>query len=206
MGDLGVKTVADAFDLMENGRKHMVDAVKVTHPEGSTFSINVVTWGMARDAAETAEGLRWLGPLRYDIAGFFHILKNKENYGAIGVDANQSGAITEASSDFLMMFAQNTRCSGRGFCFSPLAKLDDGKFDVLVCNKTNVFHTIGLFDKVKTAGSHVEDQCVQPPLPPPMAPAYFVTKLHLNLLFTDTLFYFIFLTVVVQVGALCSGE
>jgi len=30
-------------------------------------------------------------------------------------------------TDYMMMFAQNTRCSGRGFIFSPLAQLDDGR-------------------------------------------------------------------------------
>ena len=30
------------------------DAVEVTHPGGTHLSVNCVTWGMARDAAETA--------------------------------------------------------------------------------------------------------------------------------------------------------
>ena len=50
--------------MIDRGFVHAVDAVKVTHPGGVTYSVNCVTWGMARDAAETAEGMRWLGPVR----------------------------------------------------------------------------------------------------------------------------------------------
>ena len=61
----------------------------MTHPEGTQYSINCVTWGLARDAADTAENMRWLGPLRYDVAGFYHILLNKINFAKIG--ASQIG-------------------------------------------------------------------------------------------------------------------
>lgn len=161
--DLGVSTVEDMVKKVKAGRVAPVDAVKVSHGAdfaNETISINVVTWGMARDAAETAEGMRWLGPLRYDVAGMFHILMNKKNFATIGVSKELSGAMSEEqqeSNEYLMMFAQNTRCSGRGFTFTPLAQLDDGEFDVMTCLKTSPFHTKGLFDATKSGGGHVED-------------------------------------------------
>ena len=69
--DLRLRTLEDCFAAIDRGVVHAVDAVKVTHPGGVTYSVNCVTWGMARDAAETAEGMRFLGPLRYDVAGFW---------------------------------------------------------------------------------------------------------------------------------------
>jgi diacylglycerol kinase family enzyme len=140
-----------------------VDAVEVKHGEGlkeKLTSINVVTWGMARDAAETAESMRALGPARYDIAGLWHILTGKANFGTIGVSNNLRGKIEEETKDYLMMFAQNTRCSGRAFAFTPLAQLDDGEFDVCVCEKGGAMHTKALFDATKTGGGHVEDGSV----------------------------------------------
>ena len=120
------------------GRAHAVDAVRVQHPNGMTYSINCVTWGMARDAAATAENMRWRGAIRHDVADSFHIMKNKLNYANLAayVDEVTSSSVTrvsdnEAAEDYLMMFAQNTRCSGRGFPFTPLAKLDDGFFDLI---------------------------------------------------------------------------
>mmetsp|Transcript_6391 Transcript_6391/g.25967 ORF Transcript_6391/g.25967 Transcript_6391/m.25967 type:complete len:393 (+) Transcript_6391:109-1287(+) len=167
--DLGQRTVADVFDAIARGRAHAVDAVKVEHPNGMTYSINCVTWGMARDAAATAENMRWLGAIRYDVAGFFHIMKNKLNYANLAayVDGEvTSSSVTrvsdssEADEDYLMMFAQNTRCSGRGFPFTPLAKLDDGAFDLIAVKKCGVLKTVGLFEAVKKGGSHVRDPSV----------------------------------------------
>lgn len=43
--DLGVRTIEDMFAVIDRGTAHKVDAVKVTHPEGSTYSINCITWG-----------------------------------------------------------------------------------------------------------------------------------------------------------------
>mmetsp|Transcript_2057 Transcript_2057/g.7773 ORF Transcript_2057/g.7773 Transcript_2057/m.7773 type:complete len:391 (-) Transcript_2057:1177-2349(-) len=166
--DLGQRTVADVFDAIARGRAHAVDAVKVEHPNGMTYSINCVTWGMARDAAATAENMRWLGAIRYDVAGFFHIMKNKLNYANLAAHDGEvtSSSVThvsdssEANEDYLMMFAQNTRCSGRGFPFTPLAKLDDGAFDLIAVKKCGVLKTVGLFEAVKKGGSHVRDPSV----------------------------------------------
>ena len=166
--DLGQRTVADVFDAIARGHAHAVDAVRVQHPNGMTYSINCVTWGMARDAAATAEHMRWLGAIRYDVAGFFHIMKNKLNYARL---AAYDGEVTsssvehvsdssEANEDYLMIFAQNTRCSGRGFPFTPLAKLDDGAFDVIAVKKCGALKTVGLFEAVKNGGSHVRDPSV----------------------------------------------
>ena len=114
---------------------------------------------MARDAAETAEGWRFLGPLRYDLAGFYHILLNKNNHAKLSVSTTDAEPQVVAEfEDYAMMFAQNTRCSGRGFTFTPLAKLDDGMFDVCAVRKAGIFGMIGLFDKVKTGGGHVEEK------------------------------------------------
>tara|TARA_B100000287_G_scaffold280999_1_gene264835 strand:- start:1522 stop:2448 length:927 start_codon:yes stop_codon:yes gene_type:complete len=156
--DVGARTAEETMEKVCGGRVRDVDAVRVRDGNGNeTVSINVVTWGMARDAAETAEGMRWLGPARYDVAGLWHILKNKRNEATIGVSDALEGSFEEEHKDYLMMFAQNTRCSGRAFAFTPLAQLDDGMFDVVVCDKGSAFHTKSLFDATKTGGGHVED-------------------------------------------------
>ena len=48
--------MTDVFDALARGHAHAVDAVRVQHPNGTTYSINCVTWGMARDAAATSAG------------------------------------------------------------------------------------------------------------------------------------------------------
>ena len=154
--------LADVFATIDRGCVHPMDVIRVDHPDGTTYSINCVTWGMARDAADTADGLRWLGPFRYDIAGFYHIIKNKLNFAklAASIDSETPMGVQCEHEDYMMMFAQNTRCSGRGFAFTPLAKLDDGKFDLIAVKKCGIFQTIALFDAVKAGGGHVEDPSV----------------------------------------------
>lgn len=160
--DLRLRTLEDCFAAIDRGVVHAVDAVKVTHPGGVTYSVNCVTWGMARDAAETAEGMRFLGPLRYDVAGFWHIMKGKLNFAklAASADAAKPAYAKGANEDYMMMFAQNTRCSGRGFAFTPEAKLDDGRFDLIAVRKAGTLKTVGLFDAVKAGGGHVQDPAV----------------------------------------------
>ena len=160
--DLRLRTIEDCFAAIDRGVVHAVDAVKVTHPGGVTYSVNCVTWGMARDAAETAEGMRFLGPLRYDVAGFWHIMKGKLNFAklAASADAAKPAYAKGANEDYMMMFAQNTRCSGRGFAFTPSSKLDDGMFDLVAVRKCGTLRTVGLFDAVKAGGAHVEDDAV----------------------------------------------
>ena len=160
--DLRLRTIEDCFAAIDRGVVHAVDAVKVTHPGGVTYSVNCVTWGMARDAAETAEGMRWLGPVRYDVAGFWHILKGKLNFAklAASADVAKPAYAKGQHEDYMMMFAQNTRCSGRGFAFTPSSKLDDGMFDLVAVRKRSVLRTVGLFDAVKAGGAHVEDDAV----------------------------------------------
>ena len=160
--DLRLRTLEDCFAAIDRGVVHAVDAVKVTHPGGVTYSVNCVTWGMARDAAETAEGMRFLGPLRYDVAGFWHIMKGKLNFAklAASADAAKPAYAKGANEDYMMMFAQNTRCSGRGFAFTPSSKLDDGMFDLVAVRTCGTLRTVGLFDAVKAGGAHVEDDAV----------------------------------------------
>ena len=95
-------------------------------------------------------------------------MKNKLNYANLAAHDGEvtSSSVThvsdssEANEDYLMMFAQNTRCSGRGFPFTPLAKLDDGFFDLIAVKKCGVLKTVGLFEAVKKGGSHVNDPSV----------------------------------------------
>jgi diacylglycerol kinase family enzyme len=180
--DLKCFTVEDCFRLAcESGEARDADAVQIESfvddggasggdikkkkkkKKQMTMSINVVTWGMARDAAETAEKMRFLGPIRYDLAGFYHILKNKSNVASLTAETPSSRLKGScANEDFLMLFAQNTRCSGRGFHFTPMAKLDDGLMDVVVAKKCGTLKTVALFDDTKAPknGAHVEKEDV----------------------------------------------
>ena len=70
-----------------------------------------------------AESLRMFGPVRYDIAGFWHIMQNKRRAAEIRLQAVAGGEWVAAAGDFALGMLQNTRCSGRAFAFAPLAQV-----------------------------------------------------------------------------------
>ena len=100
--------------------------------------------------------MRFLGPIRYDLAGFYQILKNNPTLAH-----RRNAFITNErlvhQRRVLMLCAQNTRCCGRGFHFTPLAKLDDGLIDIVVAKKCGLMKPL-LFDDLKAPknGAHVE--------------------------------------------------
>jgi hypothetical protein len=72
---------------------------------------------MARDAAETAESWRFLGPLRYDLAGFYHVLLNKLNFAKIGASATDAPVATAGAYHLLTIVHF---CTPHLSCLKPL--------------------------------------------------------------------------------------
>eukprot|EP01052_Picozoa_sp_SAG31_P028137 SAG31_NODE_2691_length_5240_cov_1.866174_1_plen_369_part_00 len=135
--DLGLDSPIAAFEAVASNRGRPVDAVLVSAGEAgnATCSINVVCWGLTYDAATTAESLRAFGSFRYDIAGFWHIMKNKRRAAEVRLQAAEGAPWAEAAGDFALGMLQNTRCSGRAFAFAPNAQLDDGLFDLILLER-----------------------------------------------------------------------
>ncbi|SES99943.1 YegS/Rv2252/BmrU family lipid kinase [Anaerobranca gottschalkii] len=65
----------------------------------------------------------------------------------------------EFNEEALLFFVLNSPCAGGFKSLAPEAKVDDGKFDVLVIKNCKLIEKLSLFIKV-LKGEHHDDQCV----------------------------------------------
>ena len=90
------------------------------------YSINLVGWGMGNDIGVLAEKLRWLGPIRYNIASIIEIFRFKGKKAVLTIDSDTQ------DDYYALITICNTIHVGKGMKMAPNAILDDGKMDVVV--------------------------------------------------------------------------
>ena len=96
-----------------------------------------------------AERLRALGPVRYAISAFIHILRGRSHNARLIVD-NQV-----PEDDFMFVAACNTKYTGKDMLLAPRAKINDGVFDVIVVRRAARFQLLNMLSRVFD-GSHLE--------------------------------------------------
>jgi diacylglycerol kinase family enzyme len=134
----------------------------------SLFSINEISFGLVGDAAVAAEYLRFLGAKRYDVAAVWMMLK--ANYHeltmrvtGIGRYNNQKPSQRKeltATGQFVTLFINNTQFFGSALRGSPLAKFDDGFFDLVLCQSATRGQLFALF-QLLPSGAHYNSKHVQ---------------------------------------------
>jgi len=164
-GGSGRPSVALAAEAIVLGLTRKVDVVRsecVDHRTGAPlvrYSLNGVFWGLGTDANMTAEKLRCLGPIRYDLGIVWEILKLRKRQATLTLN---HGEPEERLLDFdmLLVTAMNTKYTGDGLSLSPKAQMDDGLMDVVLNTRPIRSRTkaIGLFDGVKAGGKHIYDR------------------------------------------------
>ncbi|KAK3250960.1 hypothetical protein CYMTET_39688 [Cymbomonas tetramitiformis] len=158
--DCGINSYKDTLAKLREGRRKRVDALQVAHRDGTDVSVNVVTWGIGLAVGKTAETrLRWLGPLKYDVATLWHILWNLKRRARLFPRVDGKG--NQVDMDFHLMLAQNTRRMGNGYLSCPSSQLDDGKMDLAVIPHLPRLSMLKLFMQLKGDGAHVLDKRVQ---------------------------------------------
>ena len=101
-----------------------------------------------------AEKLRWLGGIRYDVASVIEVLKGKNRIASLTID---NKTIKE---NFIFIIACNTIHTGKAMKMAPLAKLDDGKIDLIIVRKTSKVKLLKLFPKL-FSGDHIKSPLVE---------------------------------------------
>tara|TARA_Y100001980_G_C14545272_1_gene324753 strand:- start:590 stop:1477 length:888 start_codon:yes stop_codon:yes gene_type:complete len=131
-----------------------LDIAKVDANGELFYAFNIVGWGLATDAGKLAEKLRWLGGMRYNIASVIEVLKGKNRI------ANLKLGKEEIKDNFIFVIGCNTIHTGKAMKMAPLAKLDDGKIDLLIVRKTSRVNLLKLFPKL-FSGEHVKSPLVE---------------------------------------------
>ena len=131
-----------------------LDIAKVNANGELFYSFNIIGWGLATDAGKLAEKLRWLGGLRYDIASIIEVLKGKDRIATLVLD---NEVIKE---NFIFIIGCNTMHTGKAMKMAPLAKLNDGKIDLIIVRKTSRLNLLKLFPKL-FSGDHIKSSLVE---------------------------------------------
>ena len=99
--------------------------------------------------------MRWLGPIRYNIASLFYILNTKKRYADVSIDGINN------SDNYLFIVVANTKYTGKGMMIAPNAKLDDSLLDLIVVkNDINKIQLMKLLSQLFT-GEHITSKYVK---------------------------------------------
>ena len=126
-----------AAEVIAFGHVAAVDGLEVAmadRPQRPLVVVNFCGLGIMATSLVTAEKMRWLGPLKYDVAGALNIVSGK------GISALKLSADVgeEKGTDL----PWETTCTGMALCmgqasgsemkFAPLYELDNGCVDIVV--------------------------------------------------------------------------
>ena len=87
--DTGLLDVKDAINKCAGDNTIKMDVNQVDFDSFSQLSVSVLGWGMFSFGNIRAEKLRFLGPIRYDVASIITLIEKKIHKAEIQVDGEQ---------------------------------------------------------------------------------------------------------------------
>ena len=152
--DIGKYDIITTIELILKNNVREIDVMKVSSSTKTIYSINLVGWGMGNDIGVLAEKLRWLGPIRYNIASIIEIFRFKGRKAVLLFDDNKY------EDYYTLITICNTIHVGKGMKMAPQASLDDGKMDiVMIKNNFTKIELLKLFPKL-FSGKHINNKKV----------------------------------------------
>lgn len=154
MYDLKCLDPVEAAQRIVQHNLRPLDIAKVDANGETFYAFNIIGWGLATDAGKLAEKLRLFGGMRYDIASVIEVLKGKDRIAKLKIG-------NEVIYDnFIFVIGCNTIHTGKAMKMAPIAKLDDGKIDLLIVRKTSRVNLLKLFPKL-FSGDHIKSPLVE---------------------------------------------
>ena len=156
--DLKIKNTDEAISRIVAGNYQLLDLAKVDMVAGlpgnengelTRYSANLVTWGLGVDSTIKAEGMRWMGPMRYDVGILMAIMANNRRHATLTLDGH------EIEDDFTLFLIQNSQTGGSLLPLAPGASLDDGMMDIGILKKMKRGQILKAFGQLKKEGRHV---------------------------------------------------
>ena len=153
MHDLNCLDPIVAAKRIVTNQLRKLDIARVDAAGEIIYGFNIVGWGLPTDINVTAEKIRFLKGQRYNIASIIEVIRNKMRLATITID-NQTIA-----GDYGFIIACNTIHTGNAMKMAPLARIDDGKIDLLIVRKAGRLKLLSLFTKL-FKGGHIGDPAV----------------------------------------------
>lgn len=153
MHDLDALDPIKATQNIINGKTTKIDLARIEMQEKHLYAFNIIGWGLPVTVNHFAERWRKIGPQRYNLASLLAIVKNPNWDVTFKVDDET------ISGKYSFFLACNTIHSGNGMKMAPKARLNDGKFDLLILSKASRFQLVKLFSKI-FKGKHIHEKIV----------------------------------------------
>jgi YegS/Rv2252/BmrU family lipid kinase len=152
--DLECLDYQTAIERLKKFELQKIDLLKLTTPEQTLVSFNIIGWGLVAQITALAERLRIFGGARYTIASILKIFANPTTFATLTYADNKE------SADFSFVLIMNTIHTGKGMMMAPNARLSDGLMDVLIVKKTSLLNLLFLFPSIY-AGKHVHSKLLE---------------------------------------------
>ena len=152
--DLGKFDVKDTINIILKNKIRKIDILELSTLNEKIYSMNLIGWGMGNDIGFRAEKMRWLGPMRYNIASLIEILKYRGRQATIKIDS------IEYKDSYALITICNTIHVGKGMKMAPKASLYDKKMDIIMIKDNfSKLELLKLFPQI-FSGYHVKNKKV----------------------------------------------
>lgn len=157
---LGIKGIEDALQVIIEGKTKPVDSalIEYMNQEGEEKQTSMITFaglGIGVAANRTAESMRFLGPIRYNLGIIWQLFLNPFYFAKITCDDEQPKIV-----NFTLLAALGTEHSGDGLRLAPNAELDDGQMELLYAPHMGRLQAVHLFWMIMNNGNHIENPTV----------------------------------------------
>ena len=146
--DLNINDLDQAINALIKFEIKKIDIMEINHRDGTSYSANILGWGMAARVNKIAEKLRFLGGIRYTIASIICIIFLKPER----MDFNIDDIVIKAKG--LLFLALNTVHTGKGMKMAPNAEMDDGLLDIILFKNATRLNIFRIFMKIYN-GEHI---------------------------------------------------
>ena len=152
--DLGKFDIKDTINIILKNKIRKIDILELSTLNKKIYSMNLIGWGMGNDIGLRAEKMRWLGPMRYNVASLIEILKYKGRQATIKIDS------IKYDDSYALITICNTIHVGKGMKMAPNASLNDKKMDIIMIKDNfSKFELLKLFPQL-FSGNHIKNKKV----------------------------------------------
>ena len=152
--DLGKFDIKNTINIILKNKIRKIDILELSTLNKKIYSMNLIGWGMGNDIGLRAEKMRWLGPMRYNVASLIEILKYKGRQATIKIDG------IKYNDSYALITICNTIHVGKGMKMAPNASLNDKKMDIIMIKDNfSKFELLKLFPQL-FSGNHIKNKKV----------------------------------------------
>lgn len=153
--DFGNGDIEHGADALTANRRRTCDLLRISHSEGVTHSLNLLSFGFVADICSiTNARFKALGAGGYGLGVITALAKLHTRPLRMRVD---SGQLWE--QDMVFVSVCNSRYTGGRMLMAPYADTGDGELDIVVCGKMDRRTLLATFPKI-FSGNHVHHHAI----------------------------------------------